>query len=141
LRLKVYVRKGKAIIPTIAQTEAGYWLDVKPVEVADVADRPALIAALQHTVARGNPTVPVPTRAAFPEPVVLPYAGVKTWSAFTKGASGWKLSKDAGSYVIAPYRDGQEGGWEEDLQRKEEIPAEAPIDSVLQRLVDHIISG
>ena len=31
--VQLYVRRGIAYIPTLAQTEAGFWLDVKPVEV------------------------------------------------------------------------------------------------------------
>jgi hypothetical protein len=84
--LGFYVRKGIAYVPTRAITEAGY-LDVEPVAVAAVADFETFRRAIYDALRRGNPTVPTPTRAKFPVPVVLKYAKARSWSAFEKGIS------------------------------------------------------
>ncbi len=70
----VYLRNGTAFIPTVAQTNAGFFLDVDPVGVVSATDTEALRHAVKQAIGRGNPKVATPTRAAFPKPVVLSYA-------------------------------------------------------------------
>jgi hypothetical protein len=78
------IRKDQAFIPTIAQTEAGFYKEIDPVAVVDVSDRKAVEDAMLRAIARGNPTVPTPTRDNFPEDVPLKCARVKSLSTFEK---------------------------------------------------------
>src|SRR5256885_17252816 len=94
----LYLRNGTAYVPTVAQTEAGFFLDTDPVEVIPAVNTEALRNAVKQAIARGNPKVPTPTRAAFPKPVVLRYAKVKSWSAFEKGCSNWTIVETDGLY-------------------------------------------
>jgi hypothetical protein len=130
------IRKGQAFIPTMAQTEAGFYMGIDPVEVVDAFDRRAVEDAMLRAIARGNPRVPTPTRDNFPEDVLLKYAKVKSLSMFEKVARTWKFSKRAGAYLIAPYRPLRTGGSEEDPKRTEAIPDEEPIESAVRRLVE-----
>jgi len=72
----IYLRKGMAFAPTVAQTEAGYYLNINPVEVIPAIDADGLRHAVEQVIGRGNPSVPTPTRADFPKPVILDYAKV-----------------------------------------------------------------
>jgi len=56
----------------------------------DVSDRKAVEDAMLRAIARGNPTVPTPTRDNFPEDVPLKHARVKSLSTFEKLAQTWK---------------------------------------------------
>ena len=130
------LRKGKAFVPTMAQTEAGFYIGIEPVEVIDATDRQGLEQALIRAVNRGNPVVPTPTRDKFPEDPLLKHAKVKSLSTFEKSAQSWKLSKREGAYLIAPYRPGKHGGSEEDVDRTEAIPEEEPLEYAVHRLVE-----
>jgi hypothetical protein len=130
------IRKGHAFIPTMAQTEAGFYMGIDPVEVVDASDRKAVVDAVLRAIARGNPRVPTPTRDNFPEDVLLKYANVKSLSTFEKLAQTWKFSKRQGAYLIAPYRPLKSGGSEEDPERTEAIPTEEPLETAVQRLVE-----
>ncbi len=135
------IRKGQAFIPTMAQTEAGFYMGIDPVEVVDASDRKAVEDAMLRAIARGNPTVPTPTRDNFPEDVLLKYARVKSLSTFERVAQTWKFSKRQGAYLIAPYRPLKSGGAEEDPDRTEAIPAETALVEVVHRLVERALGA
>src|SRR5882672_2271708 len=110
----VYLRNGIAFIPTVAQTDAGFFLDIDPVAVISATDAEALQDPIKQAMGRGNPKVPTPTRAAFPKPVVLKYAKVKSWSAFEKGCLNWTIVVEDGVYHIKRGRKRPDHGWEDD---------------------------
>ena len=91
--LNLYVKHGVAYIPTVAQTEAGFFLDTEPVAVVPVDNAEALQRAVVEAIRRGNPKIPTPTRAAFPKPVVLKYAQETSWSAFKKNLQTGRWQK------------------------------------------------
>ena len=130
------VRKGQAFIPTMAQTEAGFYMRIDPVEVVDASDRKAVEDAMLRAIARGNPIVHTPTRDNFPEDVLLKYTRVKSLSTFEKLAQTWKFSKGQGAYLIAPYRPLKSGGSEEDPEKTEAIPTEESLESAVRGLVE-----
>jgi hypothetical protein len=128
----LYLRKGTAYVPTVAQTEAGFYTDIEPVPATDSG---ALKNALKVAIGKGNPIVPTPIRAAFPKPVVLEYAKLKSWSAFEKDALNWTIVEKAGSYEIQPGRKRPDGkGWEADPERVELLPAGTTHDEIARRV-------
>jgi hypothetical protein len=129
----LYLRNGTAYVPTVAQTEAGFFLDTDPVEVVSAVDTEALRNAIKQAIGRGNPRVPTPTRAAFPKPVVLKYAKVESWSAFEKGCSNWTIVEKDGLYQIKRGRKLPDRGWEDDPAQIETLPPGTGIDEVAQR--------
>ena len=130
------IRKSQAFVPTMARTQAGFYMGIDPVEVLDVSDRKAIEKAVVRVVTQGNPTVPTPTRDSFPEDPLLKAAKVGTLAAFEKSAQTWKLSKNYRGYSISPYRIGKHGGSEEDPVRTEAIPEHEPLEQVVRRLVE-----
>src|SRR5882757_6079966 len=118
----LYLRDGRAYVPSVGQTEAGFYLDIEPVEVALAVDTDALQRAITEVIQRGNPKIPTPARAAFPKPVVLKYAKVKSWSAFEKGCLNWTVVEKDGVYHVKPDRKRPDRGWEDDPTRIETLP-------------------
>ncbi|HEX3799131.1 MAG TPA: hypothetical protein VH413_10560 [Verrucomicrobiae bacterium] len=132
--LHLYLRNKIVYLPTVAQTEAGFYIDIEPVKVVPAAESQALQNAILEIMAKGNPVVPTPTRAAFSKPVLLNYAKVKSWSAFEKNTSVWTIDKKGGKYYITPGRSRADKGWEDDLPQMESLPLNAPLDTVAQRV-------
>jgi hypothetical protein len=130
----LYLRNGVVYIPTVARTEAGYFMDIDPVEVVSAADGDALRHAIKEAINKRNPTVPTPTRAAFPKPVVLKYAKVKSWSAFEKGTLPWTIEEKDGRYNIKPGRKRPDRGWEDDPERVESLPPGITLEAVADRV-------
>jgi hypothetical protein len=136
----IVFRRGKVYVPTTARTEAGFYLAIEPVLVADESDTSAVEEAVISTVERGNPVVPTPSRNDYKEYVLLKHAGVKSLSTFEKSARTWKLSRRGVNFLIAPYRPGRHGGAEEDLERQESIPDTVPLTEVVRRLVHRALN-
>src|SRR5437899_4178781 len=111
----IYVRRGVAYVPTTAQTEAGFFLDVEPVAVV-VADNSAVLQnAVADAIRRGNPTVATPVRTTFPKPVLLHYAKTRTWADFEKDTQFWSIAEKDGVYAVNHGRRRADGrGWEDD---------------------------
>jgi hypothetical protein len=133
-RYHVYLRTGKVFIPTFGLVHKGLYRDVEPVAVVDVSDTDALRRTFRETIARGNPPTPYYRRDSYPQPVVVKYAGVKSWGAFARGASPWSIKEDDGIYQIAGKLRGP-NGWAEDPEQKVELPSGTSVDQVIDRMI------
>ena len=106
---------------------------IDPVEVAFVTDTEAVRRAIKTVIERGNPVVPTPARNAYPKPVVLKYAKVRSWSAFEKTALNWTIVVKDGIYQIKPGRRRPDRGWEDDPEKIEIMPPGAALETVIER--------
>lgn len=134
----VYVYGDKAYLPIVAQTEAGFYLDVPPVVVIEALDPSAMTRELVQCVSRGNPKVPTPSRAQFPKPVVLAASGVKTWSAFEKKAICWTITRNGAVYEIQVTGRDAWGKWIDDPSQTESVPVALGLEEVAARLVAQV---
>ena len=137
----LYVRDGVAYVPTAATTEAGYYLEIEPVEVAHLSDRIALKAAVMRAIERGHPRVPTPTRENFPKPIILKYAGVKALRTFEKTASCWQFLMSNGLYQIEQWRPFPKGGWVPNGAKIESLPASTSLDDAVDRFAERLCLG
>lgn len=135
----VYVRGDRVIVPTTGKTEAGYYLDIEPVQVASLADNQAVAHALGETMRRGNPIVPTPLRKNFPIPAVLRPAGVRSWSAFMKKARAWSIEQCDGSYTLVP-QNSEGHGWVADPKKVICLPHRGSLDEVAAAAATYILS-
>jgi hypothetical protein len=134
----LYLRNGIVYLPTVARTDAGFYMDVEPVRVVKFDDRKGLQSAIVEAMSRGNSVIPAPTRAAFPKAVVLKHANVKSWAAFEKNALVWSIDESNGNYRINPGRRRADRGWEDDPERIESFAPGTTLDAVAQRLLSLI---
>jgi hypothetical protein len=136
----LYVRAGIAYIPTAAKTEAGYYLDIEPVEVTAVSNSVAFDAALKRAINRGHPVVPTPTRMTFPRPVILKYAKARSINGFERGATYWQLTKENELYKIGKWKKRPQGGWVPDPTREQTMRPRATLGDATKRLVERVQS-
>jgi hypothetical protein len=137
MRFSCTLKNGIVYVPTVARTEAGFYMLREPVAVVPAANTEALRRALHDVMARGNVIIPTPKRNAYPPPVLPKYAGEKTWSAFMRGVSEWKINEKNGNYQIVQYRENPkgDGSWVEDPNKKNELPPGSTIDDVIDRMI------
>lgn len=135
MQCHVYLRKGTVYLPTMGIVEKGFYRGVEPVTVVSVANIESLRQALLAIIARGNPTVPRLRRSEYPPPVLLKYAGVKTWSAFDRDASLWTVGEESGRFVIVSYKKRPTGESVQDRDNKIEFPPDSTVDAVVDRMI------
>ena len=99
-----YLRTAIAYVPTVVKLQTGAYVDVDPVAVVPVANTDGLRRALLDAIGRKNAVVPPPPKDKWPPPILLKYAGVKTWAAFARGAAVWSIQETDGNFLIAGYQ-------------------------------------
>jgi len=133
---QVYLRKGTIYLPTLGIVEKGFYRGIEPVTVVSVTNTEALRQALLATITRGNPTVPRLRRSEYPPPILLKYAGVKTWSAFDNGTSLWTISEVGGHFVIVAYRKLPTGESVQNKGETIEFPVGSSVDAAVDRMIE-----
>jgi hypothetical protein len=113
----------------------GFYRGVEPVVVVSGADVEALRDALRAMISRGNPAVPMLPRRKIPPPVLLKYAGVKSWSAFEQGMLAWTVKKRDGAFRISGQTKNPDKMWRDDPEQLVKFPPGASVDDVVDRMV------
>lgn len=131
----VYLRDDVVFVPTTGALDKGVYREIEPVAAVPLSNTEGVRCALQETIARGNPPAQY-SAGSFPPPVLLKYAGVKTWSAFARGALTWSIEQAEGLYQIVGYRKNAKGYWERDPNQKIAFPPATPVDDAITRLIE-----
>jgi hypothetical protein len=129
------LRKGVVYVPTMGKMDKGFYRGVEPVAVVPASNTDTLRRALAETIARGNPHVPMLRRRDWPPPVVLKYAGVKSWSAFERGMRLWSITEKEGTFQIAEQKKQTDRMWRDDPNEIIDFSADASADKVIDRMV------
>lgn len=131
----LYMRNGTVYIPTMGIMEKGFYRGIEPVAVVSATNAEALREALAATITRGNPIVPKLRRREWPPPVILKYAGVRSWSAFERGMLAWEIEKTDGIFQIAVNTKRANGMWLGDPEQTITFPLGTSVDEVVDRMV------
>ncbi|MFX1678910.1 hypothetical protein PV762_06735 [Mitsuaria sp. CC2] len=134
----VYLREGLVLMPTMAKTDAGFFIEVEPVSVVRSDKLEDIARALKANIQRGNPLIETPSRDNFPKPVVLPYAKVKTWSTFEKKVQCWKILWDGSEYQLKPQRRASTRGLEDVPGELSSFGGVAGLDQLVNSLIERI---
>jgi hypothetical protein len=136
MHFSLYLRNGIAFVPTTGRVlPGGAYRDMEPVTVAPLSNPEAVRRALRDAVSRGNPPAPRYPPGGHPQPVVVKYAGVKSWSAFAHGTLPWGITERDGNFQILGYRRHPDG-WREDPEQKIDLPAGSTVDDAIDRLIE-----
>jgi hypothetical protein len=133
-----YLRKGLAFVPTMAKTEAGYWIAIEPFDVGRVETPEALQSMLLAAIKRRNPVVRTPPRDNFPRPIMEGYCGLKSLSAFERTASSWAISQHDGHFHICEWRRSERyrGAREKADQTEVVLPEDTPMETAAMRAAE-----
>jgi hypothetical protein len=135
MKCHAYLRNHVVYLPTMGKMAAGFYRGVEPVAVAPASNAEGLRNELQQSIVRGNPDVPMLLRKNIPPPVILKYAGVKSWSAFERGMLFWTMEDTSGAFQIVQQRKLPNGMWKADPQRVISFQAGASVEEVIDRMV------
>jgi hypothetical protein len=133
----LYLRNGVVYIPTMGKMGVGFYRDVEPVAVVRASDTEALRQALAAMIARGNPMVPMLQRREWSAPVVLKYAGVRSWSAFEQGMSLWGLDENKnGQFALIGKRKKSNGATVDDPDKTFTFSAGSKKEDVIEKIIE-----
>ena len=132
-----YLRGGIVYVPTVARRKSEpIYTNVEPVSVVPLSSPEGVRRALLESIARKNAVIPDRDAKAVRAPPLLPkYAGVRSSSAFFRGASTWSIVEDDGNYKILCHRKHPKGYWQPDLGREIQFPVGTTADDVVDRMI------
>jgi hypothetical protein len=131
---QTYLRRGIVYLPTTAKRGTSVYTAIEPVAVVPVTNTEGLRRAFLETISRKNIAVPL-VKGKRPPPVLLKYAGVKSWSSFAGDAITWNIEENDGLYAIVGHRLHPKGYWEEDPDQRIEFPPGSTMDDVIERMI------
>ena len=97
MRVMVYlhIKSGRIMVPSISKTEAGFYLDCDPVEMAEVDNALSISLAVRRTLDRGCTQVPTPGRDEFQKWVLLKNTNSKTPRELHRQCLIWSFDEDS----------------------------------------------
>lgn len=133
----IWVRRDKAYLPTKAEAESGYWVDVEPIYVSDLNEE-SLTAAIDNVLAQGNPKVPDLTDEEFlrkDEPL-LKKAGVASVEEFERGAIAFSVTwNEDATYLYTADASSQ---FRFESASRRDLPPETPTRVIAQTILQHV---
>ena len=132
-----YLRSGIVYVPTVARRKSEpIYTNIEPVSVVPLSSPEGVRRALLAAIARKNAVIPDRDAKAVRAPPLLPkYAGVRSLSAFFRGASTWSIIEDDGNYKILCHRKHPKGYWQPDLGQEIQFPVGTTADDVVDRMI------
>ncbi len=128
--------KDRVLIPTQSKMEGGAYLETDPVAVYEISDEQGIVRSIVQAIVMGNPSVPHPSRDAWPKSVLLKPAGVKSQVALERSSATWAAGCDGKLWRIYPSKRNAKGRWEADMTKVETHPADIPRAQLAQRMVE-----
>lgn len=111
--LRCYLYREKVLVPTVKQTEAGFYVDSLPVQVHAIKDGETLRAELFKALRLDNEVVPTPARNQEAGSVILDKLGLTKWSSFEKSAVMYTILLGGRYITIYTSGRGADGMWSE----------------------------
>lgn len=130
--VNLVVWHGKAYLPCQARIEAGMWMDIEPVYVADV-DVGSLKLAVENVLAFGHPLFPNPTQEEIKKlrSPLLSATKARSWKELAQTGASYGIDwTDKHIRVDMSYRDKQ-GRWQNDPAKVRLFPPETALEDVI----------
>jgi hypothetical protein len=80
--VRFYRYQDKLVIPTVVQAEEGFYMDVDPVTICDIANESEVRNKLHEVLTRTNDVVPTPDPTDEPGSAVLEKLKLRKWRKF-----------------------------------------------------------
>jgi hypothetical protein len=139
--VSIYVRKGKAHIPTLAKTETGVYLTIDPVYTIDL-NVDNLTTAINIVRKAGNPRIPHPTRdeiIRLPQPV-LKASKVNSWKKMAEGGTSYTISFETENIVLYFTKLDEKARIISDTSKTLQFPPGTSIKDIVQAILDDVQS-
>lgn len=136
--IRVYVFNQQLIIPTVAQTEDGFFVDTAPVQVLNMKQLDQWQGAITKALAKGNEIIPTPDADGEPGSAILDSLNIRKWSTFETHAIMYTLH-DGGRYIML-HRTGKgaQGMWDNSTMEQRKFDSRTPRPMVVEALLADI---
>jgi hypothetical protein len=144
--ITLYILADRAVMPTIARAEDGFYIDSEPVYEFDYSNLDALVNALSEAASRGNPKIQHPSqeqivaeglKVGVKNGVAERYTDSKSWTALEKKSICITIEVWRTFYALTVWGRASNGTWG-DAAHKIEIPFDQGIIGLSHAIIDHL---
>lgn len=135
------VRNQKAYLCVKAETEAGFYIDVEPVFIADL-NVDDFTSSLEKVIALGHPKISTPTPSEMKQrkDPILTATKTKNWKALAKNSVSYSLSWTQDGIVLYISRLDKKGRFEIDPNKTTIFPKETELRTIVETILVDIQS-
>ncbi|MBS1957677.1 MAG: hypothetical protein JST89_26050 [Cyanobacteria bacterium SZAS-4] len=137
--IRLYVRHERLILPTVAETEAGFYVDMEPINVFEIHELEKWRQELYLRLANGNPLVPTPERSEDPGSAILERLNITKWSTFETSAIMYTIH--SGGRYISVYRTGKgaDGMWTQENTDLRQFASRTPLSWIARAVAEDVV--
>jgi hypothetical protein len=138
VRVYLYGVGQKVIIPSVAETEEGFFVERAPVEIFAVEDLGRWKALAYQYLSRGNDLIATPESGASPGSCILEKLNLLKWADFEKNAVMYTIHRGPRFIRVFATGKNEAGTWS--TGTKERIfEARAPLEVVVDEMAMELI--
>jgi hypothetical protein len=139
IKIYLYGPKKKVLVPTVAETEAGFFVEIEPLNIYEHHDVDGWTRGIARAMARGSKTVPTPDGEMEPGSQILDALHLNSWSEFEKEAVLFTVHRGARYISIYATGFGEDGMWSAAAMSERKFHSRAPIEAVLEALCHDLL--
>jgi hypothetical protein len=137
--IRCYLYREKVVVPTVKQTEAGFYVDSQPVEVHPMKDRQSLHSELVQALTKENEMVPTPDASQEAGSVILDKLGLQKWSSFEKSAVMYTIMLGVRYVTVYASGRGTDGMWSEASSKQRQFHPQLSKEAIADLLIEEML--
>ncbi len=139
--IRIYVHRPtqKVLIPSVCETEAGFFIEEKPVKVFAVKDIDNWSAYALKCLYEGNRAVPTPDQSDEPGSAVLEQLKIDKWSTFERDSVMFTIHTGYRYSNLYTTGKGSDGMWLQSETKQRTFHCKTPPDWIVKALVEEVI--
>ena len=139
IKIYLYGPKKKVLVPTVAETEAGFFVEVDPLNIYEHHDVDGWTKGVAKAMRSGPVSVPTPDGAIEPGSQILDALHLNSWGEFEKEAVLFTVHRGARYISIYATGFGDDGMWSAAAMSERKFHSRAPIDTVIEALCHDLL--
>ena len=136
--IRAYIFNQKLILPTVAQTEDGFFVDIAPIQVFGMKELELWQPAISKALVSGNDVIPTPDAEGEPGSAILDALDIKKWSTFETQAIMYTLHDGGGYVMLHRTGKGANGMWDNSTMEQRKFDSRTPRHLVVEALIADI---
>lgn len=136
---RIYIYDQKVLIPNVAETDEGFYVDVKPVKLFEIGERDAWEKCIADLLVGTNELIATPKPSETGGSAILDMLSLQKWTAFEKKSVMYTVHTS--SSYIRIYRTGKapDGMWQANAINERSFDRGTPPSTIVSAIADDIM--
>lgn len=139
IKVYLYGPKKKVLLPTVAETEAGFYVEIQPLKIYEHHDVDGWRKGVAEALLAPTKIVPTPDGEMEPGSHILDALHLNSWTEFEKEAVLFTVHMGARYISVYATGFGDDGMWSAAAMTERKFHSRAPIEAILEALCHDLL--